>query len=147
MWPGWRSSDCGLHWQAVACGDLGIIIWDWERMPAMCTGLGGRMKGKRQSMNEFRNTHAICEWLLSLCWTCTRVSTATSESPMILSHGWEGPCRPPRPSQPTCCSPTPTAAGAQATWPFQVKDATSSKKSTVLACRARSSLPRHQRAF
>lgn len=79
MYLGWGSSDRGLHWQAVACADLRIVIWDWERMPATHAGLGGRMKGKPHSMNEFRNMHAICEWLLSLRWTCTS----------FYSHQWK----------------------------------------------------------
>lgn len=108
MWPSWPSRGHGLHWQAVACGDLGITIWDWERMPAMRTGLGGRMKGKRHSVNEFRNTHAICEWLLSLCWTFSWVPTATGESLTVLSRRLV--------PSPWFCQPTPapTAARAQA---------------------------------
>lgn len=60
------------------------------------------MKGKHHATNEFRNMHAISELLLSLFWTCTPVSTATSES--RTSRGWEDPCQPPWLCQPSTCS-------------------------------------------
>lgn len=68
MWLGWWSSDRGLHWQAVACGDLGRNTWDWERMPAMHTGLGvgGGWKDERQTpLNEWIQKYACNLWMTS----------------------------------------------------------------------------------
>lgn len=55
---------------------------------------GWGMKGKPDSMNEWRNMRAICEWLFSLCWTCARVSVVVGESLRAVFHSWGGATTP-----------------------------------------------------
>lgn len=91
------------------------------------------MKGKCHAMNEFRNMHAISEWLLSLCRTCAPVSAATRESKMVgkIRANPLSSASPRGVPSSYCCMGTATYA-------------VSSKEGMVLVCHECRSLPRHQ---